>query len=117
MIRIARIVAALLGVAVLAWQVGNAARGRFVHPFLIPDLAIAPGLIVAAAWPADRPAALGMLAGFSAMAGVFLAATTGRLLVGGRFDLGTALTTAGLVPCAACAVGLGRWLNQRLAGS
>ena len=117
MIRRTRIVAALLGLAVLAWQVVNAARGRFVHAFLIPDLVIAPALIIASAWPNERRAALGMLAGYSAMAGVFLAATTGRLIVEDSYDLGTTLTTAGLLPCVICAVGLARWLNQRMAGS
>jgi hypothetical protein len=50
-----------------------------------------------------------MLAGFAALAGVFLVATTGGLLVDG-FDPGQALTTLGLVPCLAGLVVLSRWL-------
>ena len=60
-------------------------------------------------WPGDRGPAVAMLAGFAAPAGVFLAATTGGLLVDG-FDPGRALTTLGLVPCLAGRVVLSRWL-------
>jgi hypothetical protein len=112
MIRFSRAVALVLGLAVLGWQAVNARNGRLVHLFLVADLAIGLALIVAALWPGERGAAAGMLAAFSALAGVFLAATTGRLLLGG-YDLGTALTSLGLVPCLACAGALGRWLAQR----
>jgi hypothetical protein len=50
-----------------------------------------------------------MLAGFAALAGVFLAATSGGLRVDG-FDPGRALTILGLVPCLAGLVVLSRWL-------
>src|SRR5262249_54234665 len=45
-------------------------------------------------WPGDRAPAVAMLAGFAALAGGFLTATTGGLLVDG-FDPGWALTTPG----------------------
>ena len=109
MILAARITAASLGLAVLAWQVVNARRGRFVHPFLVADLVLGLFLVAAAVLPGRRGPALAMLAGFAALAGVFLSATTGRLLLGG-YDTGTALTTLGLVPCLAGALGLARWL-------
>ena len=113
MIRLARVAAVGVGAGVLAWQVVNAVQGRFVHAFLIPDLVIAPILIGAALCPADRWAAPVLLAGFAAMAGVFLAAATGRLISGRQLDPGTWMTTVGLVPCLACALGLGRWLGQQ----
>jgi hypothetical protein len=112
MMRLARTTAAGLGLAVLLWQVWNARNGRFVHPFLAADLVAGLALIVAAAWPGDRGPAVAMLAGFSALAGIFLSATTGRLLSGG-YDLGTAFTTVGLVPCTAGMIGLGVRLSRR----
>jgi hypothetical protein len=92
--------------AVLGWQVVNAAHGRWLHPFLIADLVVGGFLIGAAFWPGRRGSMLAMLAGFSALAGVFLSATTSRLLLGG-YDLGTALTSLGLIPCLVYAIGLG----------
>ena len=115
MLRRARTTAAALGLAVLAWQVGNAARGRFVHPFLVADLILGVGLIVASAWPGRRGPALAIFAGFAALGGVFLAASTGRALLGG-FDVGTGLAGLGIVPCLVGAIGLGRWLMQSEAG-
>jgi ABC-type thiamin/hydroxymethylpyrimidine transport system permease subunit len=112
MILPARITAAALGLAVLAWQAVNARNGRFLHPFLVADLIIGLWLVAAALWPGRRGPAAALLAGVSALAGVFLAATTGRALTGG-YDLGTFLTTLGLVPCLACAFGLGLWLARR----
>lgn len=32
----------------LGWQVVNAARGRFVHPFLVADRVVGGGLVLAA---------------------------------------------------------------------
>jgi hypothetical protein len=112
MIRLARVTALGLGLAVLGWQGWNAYNGRFVHAFLISDLVIGLLLVVASAWPGDRTAAVLMLAGFSAMAGVFLSATTGRILPGSAFDPGTVLTTLGLIPCLIGAIGLGRRLSE-----
>lgn len=88
----------------------NAAAGRFAHPFLIADLVVGVFLIVAACWPGDRGPALAMQAGFSATGGVFLAASTGRLLEGG-FDAGTRLAALGFLFCLACAIALGRHLH------
>lgn len=99
-----------LALAVLGWQGVNAASGRFVHPFLIADLVVGVALIVSASWPGDRGPALAMLAGFAAMAGVLLAASTGRLLAGG-FDAGTRLAAIGVVPCLTGAIALGRHLH------
>jgi cytochrome bd-type quinol oxidase subunit 1 len=110
MIRAARLTAAAVGLAVLAWQIWNARNGRFVHAFLVSDVVVAVLLIAASAWPGERPAATLMMAGFAAMAAVFLSATTGRLLVGGEFDPGTVLTAVGLLPCLLGAIGLGRRL-------
>lgn len=109
--RLARFTALSLGLAVLGWQGWNAQNGRFVHVFLISDLVVALLLIVAAGWSRDRTAAALMLAGFSAMTAVFLSATTGRWLVGAKFDPGTVLTTLGLLPCLAGAIVLGRKLS------
>lgn len=111
MIRPTRLGAAALGVALLAWQVVNAARGRFVHAFLVPDLVLGVGLLGSALIRRDRPAAAALLAMFAATLGVFLSATSARLLLGG-YDLGTALTSLGLVPCLAACVVLGRWLAR-----
>jgi hypothetical protein len=106
-----RVAAATLGLIVLGWQGWNAWRGDFYHRFLVADLLLGSALIVAASWRPDRASAVMMLAAFSAMGGVFLAATTGALLRGG-YDLGAAATTVGLIPCLAHGVVLGR----RLAG-
>ncbi len=64
-------------------------HGRFVHAFLVSDLVVGLLLVVASAWPTERTATTLMLAGFSAMAAVFLSATTGRILLGRAFDPGT----------------------------
>jgi len=113
MIRLARAAALLIGGSVLGWQVVNAAHGRFVHAFLVPDLVIGVLLIVAAACPSERVAAVAMLAGFAAMAAVFLSATCGRLTMEPHaFDAGTRLTTLGFVPCVTAALALGRWLAR-----
>ncbi len=109
MIRASRIVAAALGAAVLGWQVVNWRNGRFVHDFLPADLILGTFLVVSALWKGERGAAAAMLGGFAAMGGVFLSATTLRMLRGG-YDMGTALTTLGLVPCLIHTTGLGRWL-------
>ncbi len=52
-----------------------------------------------------------MLAGFGAFGGIFLAATTGKLVVGGAHP-GTIAAAIGVVPCVVGAVGLGRWLAR-----
>ncbi len=108
-LRGARISAAVVGGLVLAWQIGNALRGRFVHEFLVADLVLAPILLLGSFVRSDRRAGATMLAGFAALGGVFLCATTMRLLRGG-YDLGTALTTLGLIPCLAWSLWLGKWL-------
>ncbi len=106
-----RIVAYALGLAVLGWQAWNAARGRFLHPFLIADIGVGIGLIVAASWPGQRGPAVALLAGFAALGGIFLAASTGRLLLGG-LDAGTVLAGFGILPCLVEAIALGRWLSR-----
>ena len=118
MIRTARIVSFAIGAAVLGWQGVNAANGRFVHFFLIPDVVIGCMLIAAGSWPSERAAAVAMLAGHAAMAAVFLCASGGRLLVEPeKFDAGTRLATFGMVLCALIAGGIGRWLARRSDGS
>lgn len=99
-LRSARLTAAATALAVLAWQVGNAVAGRFVHPFVAADLVVAAWLLVAAAWPGRRGTAVGILGGMGAMLGVFLAAVTGRMLAG-TFDPGTVAAGVGIVPCVA----------------
>ena len=80
MLRLARINAALLALAVIAWQAGNAAHGRFVHPFLVADLLVAAWLLAASVWPERRIARAALLTSHAAMFGVFLSAVTGRML-------------------------------------
>lgn len=99
-LRHARRIAALLALAVLAWQAGNALAGRFVHPFLVADLILAAWLLAASAWPRPRVASVALIAGFGAMLGVFLSAVTARLL-SGQFDPGTLAAALGLAPCVA----------------
>ena len=112
MIRSARATALALGIAVLGWQAWNAWNGRFVHRFLVSDLAASFVLLAAGSWPGERGAAAGMLAGFAALAGVFLSATAGGLLVDGYQRTGTVLTTFGLVPCVLGTIGLALWLAE-----
>lgn len=109
--RLARWTALILGLAVLGWQGWNARNGRFVHAFLVSDIVVALLLVVASRWSSNRTAAVLMMAGFSAMAAIFLSATTGRLLLGNAFDPGTVLTTFGLIPCLIGAIVLGRGLS------
>lgn len=97
---LARLTAAVLALVVLAWQAGNAAAGRFVHPFLIADLILSTWLLLAAFWPHDRPASLALLSGFGAMLGVFLSAVTARMLAG-HLDPGTIAAGLGILPCLA----------------
>ena len=99
-LRPARLTAAGTATAVLAWQVGNAVAGRFVHPFLVADFVVAAWLLVAATWPGRRGAAVGVLGGMGAMLGVFLSAVTGRMLAG-TFDPGTVAAGVGIAPCVA----------------
>jgi len=100
-----------LGLAVLGWQGVNLGLGRFRHEYLVADLAASLVLIVAALRPGDREAAAGMLAGFGAFGGIFVAATTGKLVVGGAHP-GTIAAAIGVVPSIVGAVGLGRWLAR-----
>ncbi|MEW4570829.1 hypothetical protein AB1L88_23430 [Tautonia sp. JC769] len=104
---LARLTAALLALVVLAWQVGNAAAGRFVHPFLVADLIVSAWLLLAASWPNPRPASLALLPGFGAMLGVFLSAVTARLLAG-HLDPGTLAAAVGILPCLSGMVLAGR---------
>jgi hypothetical protein len=94
----ARITAVVLALVVLAWQVGNATAGRFVHPFLVADLVVSAWLLAGSAWPGRRGAALLLVSGFGAMLGVFLSAVTGRMIAG-HFDPGTVAAAFGIVPC------------------
>lgn len=97
-LRLARHTAAILALVVLAWQGGNAAAGRFLHPFLIADVIIAAWLLLGWRWPDDRRSAILLLSGFGAMLGVFLSAVTGRML-SGQFDSGTLAAGLGIIPC------------------
>jgi hypothetical protein len=105
-----RAIALALALAVLAWQVANAARGRFVHRYLFADLVASLVLIAGAVCRSQRCASVVMLVGFSALSAVFFAATSGGLLVDGYRTTGTALTTLGLVPSLTCAAVLARGL-------
>jgi hypothetical protein len=58
MIRRWRATAMALGVAVPAWQVGNALNGTLVHFFLVIDVVVGLFLVVSAAWPGDRASAV-----------------------------------------------------------
>lgn len=109
MLRHARRTAAILALVVLAWQGGNAAAGRFIHPFLIADLIIAAWLLLGWRWPDDRQSAILLLSGFGAMLGVFLSAVTGRML-SGQFDPGTIAAGLGIIPCVAGLLLAGRSL-------
>lgn len=111
MIRTSRAGATVLGLILLAWQVVNASRGRFVHPFLIADLMVAVLLLISSSLPNDRTGSAVMLAAFSATAGVFLAATTAAILRDG-YSLGRVMTGVGLVPCVIFAVALGKSLGR-----
>lgn len=108
-----RVLSRVMGLAVLGWQGWNAYRGTLVHFFLVADVVAGLVLILASTWTLERASAVGMLAGFSALAGVFLSATTGRILTGGYVDPGTILTTLGLIPCLLGAILLGRWLVKQ----
>ena len=105
-----RLLAATMGAAILAWQVGNAFGGKFIHRFLVADLIAAGGLVGACCVRDRRVAAVGMLVGFAGLGGVLLAASTGALLVDG-FDLGRAMAALGVVPCAVGAASLARRLT------
>ena len=96
-LRPARITAFGLASVVLAWQAGNAAAGRLVHPFLVADLVVSAWLLAAACWPGRRGASAALLSGFGAMLGVFLSAVTGRML-SGAFDPGTVAAAIGIAP-------------------
>ena len=108
-LRACRVLAILLATAILAWQLGNAYLGRFLHGFLVPDLAVSVILFIGATRRADRSAAAWMLAGFAGTAGVFLSATS-VALVEGRYGIGPGSTTVGLIPCVFAAGTLGRRL-------
>lgn len=68
---------------------------------------IAAWLIVASSLPSGGRAPVGLLVGFSAMGGVFLAAATGGLLVDG-LNPGTVMAALGIVPCAVGVIGIVR---------
>ncbi|CAN5860906.1 hypothetical protein BH23PLA1_BH23PLA1_20490 [soil metagenome] len=104
--------AILLGVLILLVQAINAASGRGLHTFLLADLVVGPWLIFAGLLRDERTSAVGMLAAFSATAGVLFAATTGRLLMGG-FDSRTVLAALGMIHCGICSA----WLARGISGN
>jgi hypothetical protein len=108
-LRFYRSLGLMLGLGVLAWQFINLGLGRFRHEYLAADLAASLILIAASCWPGNRGPAAGMLVGFAMFGGIFLAATTGKLIIGGAHP-GTIAAGLGLVPCVVGIVGLGRWL-------
>jgi hypothetical protein len=110
-LRIYRALGLALGLGVLAWQLVNLGLGRFRHEYLAADVAASLVLIAASSWRGERGPASGMLVGFAMFGGIFLAATTGKLIVGGAHP-GTIAAGLGLVPCLIGIAGLGRWLAR-----
>lgn len=105
MVRACRVVAVSVGLVILAWQAGNAWRGRLDHPYLIADLIVAALLIGSARVRDGRAASVLMIGAFSSTAGVFLAATTAAIHRDG-YSVGRLMAGLGLVPCVACALAL-----------
>ena len=110
-----RALALSLGLAVLGWQIVNLALGHFWHEYLVA-VAVASLIVIGSAIVGeDRRATVGMLAGFAIFLGIFLAATTGKLVVGGGHP-GTIAAGLGIVPLPAGrgrarpAVGLVGWV-------
>ena len=101
-----------LGAIILCWQAGNAARGKFVHPFLAADLVVAAILLVGGTIRHERASVATMFVAFLATASVFLAATASALLRDG-YSLGRVMTALGIVPCLLCV----RFLGYRLTKS
>lgn len=106
-----RALAIVLGVAVVAWQFVNLATGRAWHEYLVADLAASLVLIGSALIRPERRAVTGLLVGFSMFLGIFVAATTGKLIVGGAHP-GTVAAGLGIVPCLVGVVGVGRRLTM-----
>lgn len=108
-LRLYRLLAFTLSIAVLGWQCINLGLGlgRFWHEYILVDVIASLFLLSAA----SRRSAVGMLAGFAMFAGIFLAATTSKLIVS-RFHPGTIAAAVGVVWCAAGAIGLGRRMKS-----
>lgn len=106
-LRLYRLLAFTLSIAVLGWQSINLGLGRFWHEYILVDVIASLFLLSAA----SRGSAVGMLAGFAMFAGIFLAATTSKLIVS-RFHPGTIAAAVGVVWCAAGAIGLGRRMKS-----
>ena len=96
----------LLSVFVLLWQLVNLGLGRFFHEFLVADVVASLVLIRGASIEDDRTAARWMFGGFAAFGGIFLAATTGKLVVGGAHP-GTFAALVGLAVSIVGAAGAG----------
>ena len=102
MVLFARILAAVIGVATVAFLfiLGNV---RADNLFLMPDLLFSAVLVVAALLP-ERHARPALLVGFAVATGVLLTSVSSYNV---RGELGT-LSLIGLVPCAVMAVVLVR---------
>ena len=106
-----RALAIALGAGVVAWQFVNLAMGRPWHEYLVADLVASLVLIASALVRPERRAVPGLLVGFAMFLGIFIAATSGKLIVGGGHP-GTIAAGLGIVPCLIGVVGLGRGLSS-----
>lgn len=112
MIRLARVFALSIGGLTLLWQAWEVINGRLFNQFLIADVLLGLGLIVAALLRNRLYSSLAMLIAYAYSVGVFMVATTGGLLMS-KYDFGAFTTTLGLVPCSLFTVFLCRWLIQK----
>lgn len=91
-----RLLAGTLGFLILAWQLGNAWRGRFLHDFLVPDLVVAGILIWGAMLESSRTSRRLLLVG---LGGSTLVLTWAAILglASRRFDPGKVAAGLGAV--------------------
>ena len=98
MLKIIRIVAVLVGLGTVLWQVMQWQSGNWQNMFFWPDIIVGLFLGFAAFVKVERWASILMLVGFAGMAGIYSVATLGTLTMG-AYDFGAFTTTVGLVFC------------------
>ncbi len=90
-----RIIAILVGLGTIAWQMSELAAGRADNMFFLPDIVVGLFLAGSALIRPERRAQVLMLCGFGLMSGIYSVATLGQLWLG-ALDAGGISTAVGL---------------------
>ncbi len=106
-----RIIAILVGLGTIAWQIMQWSGGNAQNMFFLPDILVGLYLAAAALFRDVRRAMLHMFAGFGLMSGIYLVVTLGTPWVEETFSVAANSTLLGLIFTLPCMVWLGRRLT------